>query len=187
MTDELTREETLQIKISRFGTTETKEKVSTIDTNKENIFEENTVKISIERKSKIINSSDYNKEEGDKWEFSMEKKNKISNPKSEVVELINADNDKGLKNISTVTNILKMRKDFYGNPILKGQNKKLQKVTFVDYLKKESSSLSRCKKMDFVEIVDIESYKNYNEDISLKKKPKKIYQKKECCGNCIFV
>lgn len=52
------------------------------------------------------------------------------------------------------------RRDFYGNLILKGKNKK-QRISFLDDVLYKNNK--NCK---FVEIIDIQSYKKYNEDTS---------------------
>jgi hypothetical protein len=84
------------------------------------------------------------------------------------------ENNNNDKDVKTVKNI---RKDYYGNLIKKGKNKK-QKVIFRDQIDIGQQ------KMDLIDVVNIVSYKNWNDNMT---EMNKNNQKTSCeCKACLI-
>ncbi len=187
MSEESKNGETLRIEISHFANNSNRTKAS--ETNKEDINSNNLMKISIERKKNNNKASNYSynvnldkeglNENGEKIKIKIENKHKkerksegnrlkSSNKTSENInhslenhESINKELIRSINNgtkavpaaVTTAT-----RADVYGNIIKKGS--KRHKVTFKD-------NIGHKKQNSFVKIVNVESYKSYNTDVSI--------------------
>jgi hypothetical protein len=197
MTEESKNEETLRIEISHFASSPRKDNKSKKETKEENLAEK-TMKISIERKNNKksiinvnVNENELSgKESSDNIQIKIEKNNSLS--KKEKKELNsspireNPSNKTSKKKvINTGASLVSSReiidlnpagsslerKDARGSPIKKGL--KNYKVSFIDTLTKN--------KKNIVDYIDVESYKQYNVDMSQDGQSKNSSTK--CCGS----
>ncbi len=202
MTEETKQEDSVNIQISRFGNltshseTQSPSK-SPRKKDKEIVQYDNSMKISVERKLKksIINLN-LNDSQAECFEKNNKIEIKIEQKKKKVTNIdLNKDglSKKGVSspNISPPVSVTSRitRKDIYGNAVIRGPSKR-QRVSFVDTLKRKFSNdasnknlLSSIKKRDFIDFVNVESYKQYNTDVSssFEVKPKPVPN--NCCSN----
>ena len=191
MTDESKNEETLHIVISHFASSPKKESKYRKETKDESLTDK-AMKISIERKSmmKSVINVNLNENESSGRETTENiqikiEKNNLSN-KKERKELVSPGRENYSKNpkkkvssntVSTVeVNNFKSvpgasgdRRDASGKTIKKGV--KGYKVSFIDILTKN--------KTDLVHVIDVESFKAYNVDMSQDSDGRSG----NCCGN----
>lgn len=200
MTEESKSEETLRIEISHFASPnkQTNKRNSRADVKEENL-NDNSMKISIERKSskKSINinvnemptSERSGNTEGiqikiEKRDSKKDVKESMGgSPSKSKRESVSRSPNKSPKkkrqdeptlNIDPLPNANSTtRVDAFGNQIKKGPNKK-QKVTFLDTIPRNKQNL--------IKYVDVECFKAYNVDVSQGTIMNKI-KGNNCCGN----
>jgi hypothetical protein len=196
MTEESKNEETLRIEISHFASSPKKENKSKKEIKDENLAEK-TMKISIERKNNKksvinvnLNENELSgKESSDNIQIKIKKNNSPNkkdkkdansstsrdnqSSKSHKKKVINAGaplvNSKEIFDLNPAGS--SERIDAFGNPIKKGF--KNYKVSFIDMISINKKSI--------VNIVDVESYKKYNVDMSQDSHLRNPSDK--CCGN----
>ena len=201
MTEESKSEETLRIEISHFASPNKQsiKRNSRADLKEENL-NDNSMKISIERKSskKSINinvnemptSERSGNTEGiqikiEKRDSKKDLKEGMGSPSKSKRESVSRSPNKSPKKKRQEENSINVeplpnanststtRVDAYGNQIKKGSNKK-QKVTFIDTIPRNKQNL--------IKYIDVECYKAYNVDVSQGTIMSKI-KGNNCCGN----
>ena len=202
MIEESKSEDTLRIEISHFASSPSKQprERSKLDLKEENL-NDNSMKISIERKSSKksinINVNELPSTErtgtSDGFQIKIEKSNIKKELKDTASSTMKSPSKSPIKspskspkkrrnedpiNIDPLPNAgSNERCDAYGNVIKKGNSKKYR-VTFIDSVPKNKQSL--------IKIVDVECFKQFNVDVSQNAVTTHV-KAKGCCGNgCII-
>jgi hypothetical protein len=188
MDEENKNSETLRIEISHFTpsikgkreSSKAKERNSELlNTKDENFSTDNTMKISIERKTnkKSIINVNVNEQSSDqeKIQIKIEKNRKDNNNTISSTDMSPVKKREKIsgKNMDSGPPQNLERKDVYGNLVKKGKGKK-QRVTFLDINQRNNTNLQNFDKknkmkLNFIDYVQVASYKAYNVDMSVEK------------------
>lgn len=194
MTEESKQEETLHIEISQFSNSPRRSKEAKRSSKeKENeISPDNTMKIMIETKNKkksviSLNVNDIpsssSDREGDNYQIKIEKRKNGKSSSTRGSKYSSQDQKKMLSDNNS--NQEMERRDIFGNLIQKGKHKK-HKISFIDLIKDMDQIPTEYKNKNFIDIVHIESFKNFNVDMS---QPMSSSNGKTdtCCGKICLI
>lgn len=188
MTEEGKLEETPQMEVSHFSTDVKRRKESRRSVKEKEEIVTETMQILIEKKTNkksIVNlylNENSNSQLNGNTDESLKQKSGSEVSKKFMNNLKKTLTDSSAIHIEDI--MKRERHDFYGNLIKRGPGKK-QKITFVDNIKKRNSVPENFQNREFINIIDVESYKTYNIDIS--QNLGHMERTTNCCGSSCLI